>query len=69
MTPEYDLNANINQCIKAIEYIGHTTYLNICNGKSYDVPWGTAWIVQVPLFLGVMLLIFWAMWRVINAPE
>lgn len=43
------------QCLKSISHIGSTTYMNVCNGATYSVPWGGAdWILAV---LGALLLV------------
>lgn len=36
-----NLNQNAVECLQKIFSIGHTTVMNICNGSSTIVPWGS----------------------------
>jgi hypothetical protein len=42
------MDVNIAACMKSAEYIGHTHYVNVCNGAVLDVSWGSAdWAIVV----------------------
>lgn len=51
MAPDQTLTVNATHCLKAIANFGSTTYQNVCNGTSVDVPWGTMDYAGV-LFVG-----------------
>lgn len=54
-----NVNVNLNQaaCIVQKEYIGYTTYVNICNHTSTDVPWSTADYFEIGFFIFILLCI------------
>ena len=53
-------NVNLNQsaCIVQKEYIGHTTYVNICNHTSTDVPWSSVDYFWIGFFIFILLCMF-----------
>lgn len=41
-----NLNHNAAQCLQQTRSLGSTTIQNICSGKTYEVPWGSAdWLL------------------------
>lgn len=45
---EQTLNFNAAECIKSVSNFGATTYVNICNGNTKVVPWGTVdWVLAI----------------------
>lgn len=40
MDNNINLNNKTSDCIKSTEHFGHTTYVNICDGSTYQRQWG-----------------------------
>lgn len=62
------MNADItltNECVKSVQNIGSTTYINICHGGQSIVPWGSSdWfslIFTICLVFGISLWMFFLM--------
>lgn len=60
-----DLNLNqqsLEHCLKQINNIGSTTYVNICDGTTHTVPWGSlGWIVAafaIVLIITMVVIFF-----------
>ena len=44
------IDLGLSTCTKTVSHLGYTTYVNICNGLSKDVPWGNLdWLGFVAL--------------------
>lgn len=43
-------------CLKRVENFGSTTWMNVCNGTSHVVPWGSMSIFMVVF---VLLILVW----------
>ena len=46
----------VPDCIRSVSRFGRTTYVNICNGQSVDVPWGEMTFFWVVTFAVTMVL-------------
>jgi hypothetical protein len=62
------LDLNASACIQSASSIGHTTYINICNGVTHIVQWGSLdWLgfVAATAFLAALavggVLFVWCM--------
>ena len=64
---DQNVNANIAHCIQSVGHIGSTTFVNICNGATTTVPWGSVeWLGAIAigllcLFVAALLVGFLAM--------
>lgn len=59
MNGTQDLNLNAQDCLKSVNQIGKTTYMNICNGTTNSVPWGAGdWILAGILAVIVLSAVF-----------
>ena len=57
-TTTNDINFNAVNCLKEVADLGHTTYVNVCNGAQSTVPWGAVdWMGFVLLTAIVLLLL------------
>lgn len=57
------LNHNAAECIKSVSNFGFTTYHNICNGTSVNVPWGMVDMVLGSMLCASLLLLLFLMLR------
>ena len=54
----YTFGESLEMCLKEVSNIGSTTYMNICDGTSSVVAWGSAdWFLLGVLIVSVILLI------------
>jgi len=66
MNPDQTINWNAAECLQKTNHWGLTIVQNICNGKSFDVPWGSwdfvlALLAVAGLCLGLAFLAAMAM--------
>jgi len=55
------------ECMKEINQIGHTIWVNICTNTKVDVPWGVMdWLVMGVILPFIGLLIIYAIYLLIK---
>lgn len=53
-----EADINVNNCIQYSNYLTYTHYVNVCNGKEYDVYYGTGdWLLVIVCVILFLILI------------